>query len=78
MDYTKIMSQALKEASRGYAEKIARENRVRAMHAPGLDYGVRQLVFGLVNSGVVDAEAMYSFLDKNRYRDNTPENWWND
>lgn len=78
MDYTKIMAQALKEASNGYAEKTARENGVRVIQAPGLDFGVRQLVFDLVNSGVVDAETMYSFLDKNRYRDNTPETWWND
>ena len=78
MDYTKIMTQALKEASMGYAEKTARESRIKVIHAPGLDFGVKQLVFDLVNSGVVDAETMYSFLDKNRYRDNTPEIWWND
>ncbi len=72
MDYSKI----LKEAARGYAEKIGREINVKRIQAPSLDFGIRQLVFDLVNSNVVDFEKLYEFLDKNRYRENTPNIWW--
>ena len=72
MDYSKI----LKEAARGYAEKIGRENSIRVIQAPSLDFGIRQLVFDLVNNNVVGFEKLYEFLDKNRYRENTPEDWW--
>ena len=41
MDYSKI----LKEAARGYAEKIGREINVKRIQAPSLDFGIRQLVF---------------------------------
>lgn len=76
MDYSKIKTQGLKEAARGYAEKIGRENGIRIIQAPSLDFGIRQLVFDLVNNNVVDFEKLYEFLDKNRYRENTPEDWW--
>lgn len=76
MDYSKIKTQGLKEAARGYAEKIGRENSIRVIQAPSLDFGIRQLVFDLVNNNVVDFEKLYEFLDKNRYRENTPEDWW--
>lgn len=76
MDYNKIKAQGLKEAACGYAEKIGRKNGIRIIQAPSLDFGIRQLVFDLVNSNVVDFEKLYEFLDKNRYRENTPEDWW--
>lgn len=76
MDYSKIKTQGLKEAARGYAEKIGRENGIRIIQAPSLDFGIRQLVFDLVNNNVVDFEKLYEFLDKNRYRENTPDDWW--
>lgn len=76
MDYSKIKTQGLKEAARGYAEKIGRENHIKVIQAPSLDFGIRQLVFDLVNNNVVDFEKLYEFLDKNRYRENTPNVWW--
>ena len=76
MDYNKIKTQGLKEAARGYAEKIGRENSIRIIQAPSVDFGIRQLVFDLVNNNVVDFEKLYEFLDKNRYRENTPDVWW--
>lgn len=76
MDYSKIKTQGLKEAARGYAEKIGRENHIKVIQAPSLDFGIRQLVFDLVNNNVVDFEKLYEFLDKNRYRENTPDIWW--
>ena len=56
--------------------KIGRENGIKIIQAPSLDFGIRQLVFDLVNSNVVDFEKLYEFLDENRYRENTPEDWW--
>lgn len=53
MDYSKIKTLGLKEAARGYAEKIGRENSIRVIQAPSLDFGIRQLVFDLVNNNVV-------------------------
>lgn len=76
MDYSKKKTLGLKEAARGYAEKIGRENGIRIIQAPSLDFGIRQLVFDLVNNNVVDFEKLYEFLDKNRYRENTPDDWW--
>lgn len=76
MDYSKIKTLGLKEAARGYAEKIGRENSIRVIQAPSLDFGIRQLVFDLVNNNVVGFEKLYEFLDKNRYRENMPEDWW--
>ena len=76
MDYSKIKTLGLKEAARGHAEKIGRENSIRVIQAPSLDFGIRQLVFDLVNNNVVGFEKLYEFLDKNRYRENTPEDWW--
>ena len=76
MDYSKIKTQGLKEAAHGYAEKIGRENRIKIIQAPSLDFGIKQLVFDLVNNNVVDFEKLYEFLDKNRYRENTPNVWW--
>ena len=63
MDYSKIKTLGLKEAARGYAEKISRENGVRIIQAPSLDFGIRQLVFDLVNNNVVDFEKIYDRIN---------------
>ena len=74
----RAMSVALDNAASGYAEKMAREKGLTKIACPGVDYVVRHMAFELVNAGLISADEMYSFLDNRRYRDRTPEVWWND
>ena len=79
MSNMKAMSIAIDKAASGYAEKIARESGViRKIQCPALDYAVRKMAIDLINAGVVDADAMYEFLDERQYRNYTPDMWWAD
>ena len=70
------MSVALDNAASGYAEKMARERGLIKIAAPSVDYVVRHMATELVNAGLVSFDEMYDFLDERRYRDNTPDMWW--
>ena len=74
----RAMSIALDNAASGYAEKISRERGLVRVSCPGVDYAIRHMAFELVNAGLIDADTMYEFLDDRRYREKTPECWWND
>lgn len=79
MDNLKAMSVAIHKAASGYAEKIARESgALTIIQCPAIDFGIRKMAIDLVNAGVIDADAMYEFLDKRQYRDYTPDMWWID
>lgn len=78
MDNTRAMSVALDNAASGYAERVARDKGLMKIACPSVDYVVRHMAFELVNAGLIDADDMYNFLDERRYRDRTPEVWWND
>lgn len=73
---TKAMSIALHNAASGYAEKMARERGLIKISAPSVDYVVRHMATELANAGLVSFDEMYDFLDERRYRDNTPDMWW--
>ena len=79
MENNKAMSVAIHKAASGYAEKITRESGlIRKIQCPALDWAVRKMAIDLINAGVVDADAMYEFLDERQYRNYTPDIWWND
>lgn len=71
---------AVNKAATGYAERVARENSVKVLHCPGIDFGVRVLAKALVDDNIIDAEKLFEYLKRKSYRnyDNIILEWWKD
>lgn len=68
----------IEQAASGYAETIARSNRLPRISCSSVDLAIRIMAHRLVVDDVIDSETMLNFLKKHQYRENTPLNWWNE
>ena len=71
---------AINKAAIGVAERIAREQEVKVLNCPGIDFGVRMLAKKLVEDNIIDVKKLFNYLKKKSYRnyDNIISEWWKD
>ena len=71
---------AINKAATGFAERIARNNSLKVLNCPGVDFGVRMLAKELLDDNIIDAEKLFNYLKRKSYRkyDDIVSEWWRD